>query len=340
MAATYTDNTPNPPNNIIKVFNYTFEALRAEDVKVSLNGVTQATTKYAVDNTSNPTTITFNNTSVDSALQIDTGTYKGAPKTGVAVRVYRQTDVTIPKADFEPGSSVKAADLNNNQKQVRFAIEERQEQENIFAIESKYRVEPGYPSTDNDEGDLVYNTSTDILKVYDGSSWKTVTPTDSQLTDIGVVAGDLGLSSDFGLITATASTATTGNINTVADNIGAVNSYADTYKIAASAPGSPSEGDLWFDTTNDALKVYTGSAWVLSASDSTGSSDVIDEDNFATNSATRPPSQQSVKAYVDALNWLDQSTKQDGSVIYWKNSSSKYFADNAQNTLITDGGNF
>ena len=339
MAATYTDNTPNPPNNIIKVFNYTFEALRAEDVKVSLNGVTQATTKYAVDNTSNPTTITFNDTSVDSALQINTGTYKGAPKTGVAVRVYRQTDVTTSKATFEPGSSVKSEDLNNNQKQVRFAIEERQEQESIYSFEARYRVEPGYPSTDNDEGDLVYNTSTDILKVYDGSSWKTVTPTDDQLTDIGVVAGDLGLSSDFGSVTATAATATTGNINTVADNITAVNRYANEYTIAASAPGSPSEGNLWFDTTNDALKVYTGSSWVTSASEAT-SSDVIDEDNFATNSATRPPSQQSVKAYVDALNWLDQSTKQDGSALYYKQTADKFFADNEQNIKIMDGGNF
>lgn len=41
--------------------------------------------------------------------------------------------------------------------------------------------------------------------------------------------------------------------------------------------------------------------------------DVIDEDSFATNSATRPPSQQSVKAYVDAQgigvgqNWVSKA---------------------------------
>ena len=61
---------------------------------------------------------------------------------------------------------------------------------------------------------------------------------------------------------------------------------------------------------------------------------------MASNSATKVPSQQSVKAYVDSLAWLDQSTKEDGSAIYWKNSSSKYFADNAQNIKTLNGGNF
>jgi len=33
--------------------------------------------------------------------------------------------------------------------------------------------------------------------------------------------------------------------------------------VAATAPSSPQEGDLWWDSTNDVLKVYTGSAWKL-----------------------------------------------------------------------------
>ena len=34
-------------------------------------------------------------------------------------------------------------------------------------------------------------------------------------------------------------------------------------KASASAPTSPSAGDLWHDSTNDQLYVYTGSAWLL-----------------------------------------------------------------------------
>ena len=34
--------------------------------------------------------------------------------------------------------------------------------------------------------------------------------------------------------------------------------YANEYKIQASEPGSPSEGDIWMDTTNNVFKPYAG----------------------------------------------------------------------------------
>ena len=35
-----------------------------------------------------------------------------------------------------------------------------------------------------------------------------------------------------------------------------------TYVVSASAPTSPSKGDMWFDSTNNYFKVYNGSAWI------------------------------------------------------------------------------
>ena len=67
---------------------------------------------------------------------------------------------------------------------------------------------------------------------------------------------------------------------------------------------------------------------------------VLDEDDMASNSASVAPSQQSVKAYVDSLSWLDQSNKEDGSAIYWNNSASKYYADADHNIKTIEGGNF
>ena len=57
------------------------------------------------------------------------------------------------------------------------------------------------------------------------------------------------------------------NVNTVATNLTDVNAFADTYRIASSDPStradgsSLQEGDLYFNTTSDELKVYNGGAW-------------------------------------------------------------------------------
>ena len=52
------------------------------------------------------------------------------------------------------------------------------------------------------------------------------------------------------------------NVNTVATNISGVNDFADRYRVASSAPSSNNdEGDLYFDTTSNELRVYNGSAW-------------------------------------------------------------------------------
>ena len=55
------------------------------------------------------------------------------------------------------------------------------------------------------------------------------------------------------------------NVNTVATGIADVNRYADEYTIAGSSPGSPSAGDLWYDSTVNSLKYRTASAWVAIA---------------------------------------------------------------------------
>ena len=123
MAVTFTDNGTNTPNGTHKEFGYTFPTIKTDgtDVKVALNGQTQATSKYAVNTTN--TKITFNNTSIDSTLQES----DGAPKTGVVVRVYR--DTLLEDADtvtFVAGSSIRAQDLNANFNQSRYALQEEQ----------------------------------------------------------------------------------------------------------------------------------------------------------------------------------------------------------------------
>ena len=147
MPSTYTDNGGGAANGSKKIFTYTFPILKTEDVKVSLNGVTQATTKYTVDTTTNPTQIEFNNTSIDSALQESTG----APKSGVDVRIFRQTTVgkisgdDDPRVVFSQGSVIRSSDLNANTEQALYAIHELQDQPitqigNVFTDAEKSKL--------------------------------------------------------------------------------------------------------------------------------------------------------------------------------------------------------
>ncbi|MGB0165202.1 MAG: hypothetical protein ACPF9I_07310, partial [Candidatus Thalassarchaeaceae archaeon] len=48
-------------------------------------------------------------------------------------------------------------------------------------------------------------------------------------------------------------------------NIANVNTFATTYFISASAPSGVTTGDLWYDTSVNAMKVYNGSSFVSSA---------------------------------------------------------------------------
>lgn len=52
------------------------------------------------------------------------------------------------------------------------------------------------------------------------------------------------------------------NINTAASNVTDINNFADRYRVASSAPTTNNdEGDLYFDTTSDELRVYNGTSW-------------------------------------------------------------------------------
>jgi hypothetical protein len=51
------------------------------------------------------------------------------------------------------------------------------------------------------------------------------------------------------------------NVNAVAANLADINTFSEEYKISATAPAGPSAGDLWYDSTVNILKYYTGSIW-------------------------------------------------------------------------------
>ena len=117
---------------------YTFQSYQASDIKVRVtdsSGTFIDVTNFTVPDWSIASgTVTFNNTGVNSNVCESTG----APKSGRTIRIFRETDITTgvvgqiePKATYTAGSSVKAEDLNANQKQVLYAIHELRDQERI-----------------------------------------------------------------------------------------------------------------------------------------------------------------------------------------------------------------
>lgn len=158
------------------------------------------------------------------------------------------------------------------------------------------------PSVDNDgnallDGAIYFNTTSDIMKVYDQANtiWRDLALTGTDQTNVNLVAGQIsptnnigtlaGISSDITTVAGNNANVTTvatniadvnavgtdiANVNTVATNLTSVNAFADTYFISATAPASPTLGDLWFDTTNDIMKVYSASGFVNAGSSVNG----------------------------------------------------------------------
>ena len=113
-------------------------------------------------------------------------------------------------------------------------------------------------------GMLVETTST--LHTYafhrELASAANITSVANNIANVNIVAGDLTYAEDLGLITESLTTGTGNDISTVADNINAINSFSDVYKVALTAPTTyVDDGDLWYDSTNNILKYYNNSSW-------------------------------------------------------------------------------
>jgi hypothetical protein len=161
------------------------------------------------------------------------------------------------------------------------------------------------PTVDNDgnaltDGALYFNTTLNVMKVYDlgNTQWKQLVPTTSQQANIDTVAANntnittvAGQISPTNNISSVASNATNiglvggsitnvnlvggsiTNVNEVGNNMGTVNEFGERYRVASSAPTSSlNVGDLYFDTTQNELKVYKSSGWSAAGSTINGTS--------------------------------------------------------------------
>ena len=98
-------------------YTITFPSLSQAEVKVSVNGAELSTSNYSISNysTSGSGTVTISST----------------VNNGDIVRIFRDTDISTPEATFAAGASIKANDLNQNNKQLRYKLEEKLDASNI-----------------------------------------------------------------------------------------------------------------------------------------------------------------------------------------------------------------
>ena len=153
---------------------------------------------------------------------------------------------------------------------------------------------PTDPTEDNDNealitGALYFNTSLNVIKVYDGAAWSQITPTDAQQTNIdAVVANETQINivasnidnvdtasanalSNATISTAQAAIATT-QANSASSNATLVQNLSDNFHgvYLGALTGDPAgdsvgdfvnAGDIYFDTTIKKFKVFNGSSF-------------------------------------------------------------------------------
>ena len=301
-------------NNSTTSFSVTFPYIEQAHVIVTLDGVTKTiTTDYTFTNAS---TITFTT----------------APATGVVIKFTRSSNRTTRLVDYQDGSTLTEATLDQDGNQSFFMAQEaidvtenslNKNAQDLFDAQNKRIINVATPTSNNDavnktyvdavagsataaaasetaaansataaqnaqtaaeaaldtfdddflgakssdptldndgnaltDGALYYNTTDNRMKVYDlgTTAWLFISPTSTEQTKINSVADNINA------------------VSTVSTNLTDINAFENTYKISATAPSSPVEGTLWFDTTADIMKVYDGSSFINAGSSVNGTS--------------------------------------------------------------------
>ena len=156
--------------------SFSFDYLKTEDVKVSLNGTQLATTKYTF-----PTGDSIQFTALGSSptsFETTTQESNGAPKTGVTILIHRRTDTDSAHAVYATGSSIRATDLNNNADQLLFFAQECSDTTNPlisdisgFSVEDTAKVDGSMVYYDSSTSRFKADATTTKSTIVDGGSF-------------------------------------------------------------------------------------------------------------------------------------------------------------------------
>lgn len=209
-------------NGSTTAYSFTFPYLETTDIKVSLDAVD--TTAYTL---SNATTVSFTT----------------APTSGAAIRIYRNTDTDNLKANFFPGSAIKASDLNDNFTQNLYVT-----QESEFDVNSAKTEAASATATANSAVTTANSAVTTANGAVTTANSAVTTANSATTTASGAVTTANGAVTTANSAVTSAATANTTANNAVATAnaaSSAVSSAAFYSPIAALAnlPSSPADSD-------------------------------------------------------------------------------------------------
>ena len=110
-------------NGSTKEFNISFAYIEESHIKVALDEV--ATTAFTVDTSTSPKKVVMNTLASETSTQTTTG----APKSGVAVLVFRDTPLNNALVDYTDGSTLIADDLDKSNQQFLFLLQEQDDEQ-------------------------------------------------------------------------------------------------------------------------------------------------------------------------------------------------------------------
>jgi len=233
MATTFVDYTGD--GNATKAFS--FPSIQESDVKVEVDGVIKTTSTHY--------NITSYTTTGGGNVVFTAGNIPTSP---AKIRIFRDTNVDVAKATYVAGSSVKAADLNANQKQLLFAAQE--EQNNLASVTTtspglmtaadKTKLDGIEPAATADQ------TASEIRTLVESASDSNVF-TDADHSKLNAI--EAGATADQ----------TASEIRTLVDNASDSNVFTDAEKskLAGISAGA---GATTFSNLSDTPANFTGAA--------------------------------------------------------------------------------
>ena len=339
-------------------FPFTFEYLKTSDVKIGLkigSGVEQilATDKYEFPNA---TTL-----KVLSTTATDWQESTGAPKNTVKVRVHRKTSDDNVASTFYPGSAIRSSDLNDNFLQNLYVT---QEARNITTDSTDIANEAKDTADAADAIADAAKLATDRLVATtsnNGTTWTLTGNNTNASTDPKGVGYSITTAEAAKLATDTYVAVGNTLKGTGADGQPQGVAYAVTQATAAN--GAVGDKIAKDGSTTISANIPFNSKKITGLADPTAAQDgatkayvdahILDEDDLATNSATKPPSQQSIKAYIATTNYtkteadakyFTADTETIDSTETWDDADNRIATtkaiDNRVTTIVQDVGGF